>query len=77
MSPMPKQQTKAASAVLDEHAEGKGGQTMKAIYLDRKAGTEALVAGEIPRPKPQAGEVLVKVHTTSVMPTELQWFTTI
>jgi len=76
MSPMPKQQTKAASAALKERVGGKGGQTMKAIYLDRKAGTEALVAGEIPRPKPQAGEVLVKVHATSVMPTELQWFTT-
>ena len=73
---MPKQQTKADSTALKERADGNGGQTMKAIYLDRKAGTEALVAGEIPRPKPQAGEVLIKVYATSVMPTELQWFTT-
>ncbi len=73
---MPKQQTKAASAALNERADGKSGQTMKAIYLGEKAGAEALVAGEIPRPKPQAGEVLVKVRATAVMPTEFQWFTT-
>jgi len=73
---MPKQQTKAASSALERRVDRNGGQTMKAICLDRKAGTEALVAGEIPRPKPQAVEVLVKVHATSVMPTEFQWFTT-
>jgi NADPH:quinone reductase-like Zn-dependent oxidoreductase len=46
---------------------------MKAVYLERKGGPEFLVAGEIPRPSPQAGEVLIRVHATSVMPTELQW----
>jgi D-arabinose 1-dehydrogenase-like Zn-dependent alcohol dehydrogenase len=65
LSPMPKQQTKAASAALKACV---GGHTMNAINLDRKAGTEALVAGDIPRPKLQAGEVLVKVHATAVMP---------
>jgi len=49
---------------------------MKAIYLERKAGAEALVAGDIPRPAPKANEVLVKVRATSVMPTELQWMPT-
>ena len=57
MSPMPKQQTKAASAAREERVAGKRGWTMKAVYLGKKAGAEALVAGEIPRPKPQAGEV--------------------
>jgi NADPH:quinone reductase-like Zn-dependent oxidoreductase len=46
---------------------------MKAVYLERKGGPEFLVTGEIPRPSPQAGEVLIRVHATSVMPTELQW----
>jgi NADPH:quinone reductase-like Zn-dependent oxidoreductase len=46
---------------------------MKAMYLDKKAGTESLVEGQIPRPNPAAGEVLVKVHATAVTPTELQW----
>jgi NADPH:quinone reductase-like Zn-dependent oxidoreductase len=53
-----------------------GNPTMKAIYLEERGGSGALVAGEIPRPKPQAGEVLVKVRATTVMPSELQWFTT-
>ena len=73
---MPKQRSRSFNAAGEPQGEAKSGETMKAIYLDRKAGTEALVAGEIPRPKPQAGEELVKVHATSVMPTELQWFTT-
>ena len=73
---MPKQSSRSFNAAGEPQGEAKSGETMKAIYLDRKAGTEALAAGEIPRPKPQAGEVLVKVHATSVMPTELQWFTT-
>jgi len=46
---------------------------MKAIYLTRKGGAESLVSGEILRPNPQAGQALVKVHATSIMPTEVQW----
>jgi NADPH:quinone reductase-like Zn-dependent oxidoreductase len=46
---------------------------MKAIYLEKKAGSESLISGEVPRPNPKAGEVLVKVAATAVMPTELQW----
>src|SRR5258708_4250609 len=49
---------------------------MKAIYLKSKNSAEGLVAGEIPRPEPKAGEALVKVHATAVTPTELQWFPT-
>lgn len=46
---------------------------MNAIYLGKKAGPEALMLGEIPRPKPNAGEVLIKVAATAVTPTELNW----
>src|ERR1700761_7324222 len=49
---------------------------MKAIYLNKKAGAESLVLGDIPQPKPKEGEVLIKVHATAVMPTELGWFPT-
>jgi NADPH:quinone reductase-like Zn-dependent oxidoreductase len=46
---------------------------MKAIYLEKKAGAETLVAGDIPRPNPRSGEIMIKVHSTAVMPTELNW----
>jgi len=49
---------------------------MKAVYLEKKAGAESLVAGEIPRPDPKPDEVLVKVYATAVMPTELSWMPT-
>jgi NADPH:quinone reductase-like Zn-dependent oxidoreductase len=49
---------------------------MKAMILNRKGGAESLTLGEIPRPAPKTGEVLVKVHATAVMPTELGWFPT-
>ena len=42
---------------------------MKAIYLEKNAGVESWVAGEIPRPQPKVGEVLVKVvHRLKKLP---------
>lgn len=32
-----------------------------------------MVLGDIPQPRPAAGEVLVRVHATAVTPTEFQW----
>jgi len=49
---------------------------MKAIYLNQKAGPESLLRGELPQPVPNEGEVLVKVHATTVTPTEFQWYPT-
>lgn len=46
---------------------------MKAVYLAKKGGADSLVSGEIQQPDPTAGQVLVKVHATSIMPTEAQW----
>ena len=46
---------------------------MKAAYLKSNAGAGSLTLGDIPAPKPADGEVLVKVYSTAVMPTELQW----
>ncbi len=49
---------------------------MKAIYLEKEAGPEILVSGEIHKPQPKAGEVLIKIHATAITPTEFQWFPT-
>ena len=46
---------------------------MRAIYLAKKGGADSLVSGEIPRPVPNAGQVLVRVHATAIMPAEFQW----
>src|SRR5262249_13860256 len=46
---------------------------MKAIYLAQKGGPESLISGEILQPDPNPGQVLVKVHATAIMPTEVQW----
>jgi len=49
---------------------------MKAIYLDQTAGYEALQSGDIPQPRPAAGEILIRVHATAITPTEFDWFPT-
>lgn len=49
---------------------------MKAAYLTRKAGAEALIVGEQVQPAPKAGEVLVRVHATAITPSELDWYPT-
>lgn len=49
---------------------------MKAMFLNQVAGPEALSYGDIPQPQPGAGEVLVKVFATAIIPTELQWVPT-
>jgi NADPH:quinone reductase-like Zn-dependent oxidoreductase len=46
---------------------------MRAAYLSKHAGPEALVIGDVPRPQPGQGEVLVRVHATAVTPTEFSW----
>src|SRR5262249_53216645 len=46
---------------------------MKAVYLSKKGGPESLISGEILRPNAEQRQVLVKVHATAIMPTEVQW----
>jgi len=43
-------------------------QTMKAIRIHNYGGPEALQYEDAPRPKPQAGEVLIRVHAAGVNP---------
>lgn len=49
---------------------------MKAFRLADSAQQPELVESDIPRPKPQSGEVLVRVHAAGVTPTELVWYPT-
>ncbi len=49
---------------------------MKAMFVNKVSGPEALGYGEIPQPRPAAGEVLVKIFATAIMPTEFQWVPT-
>ena len=44
---------------------------MKAVYLEKRAGPDSLVCGEIPRPKPKDREVLVRVHATAIIPDKI------
>lgn len=44
---------------------------MKSMCVDNTG--QALVEKEIPRPAPQAGEVLIRVHAAGVTSTELSW----
>jgi len=46
---------------------------MKAAYLTERAGPEALIIGDVPRPQPSRDELLVRVHATAVTPTEFNW----
>jgi NADPH:quinone reductase-like Zn-dependent oxidoreductase len=46
---------------------------MKAIRLHTQGGPEALVYEEALKPRPQAGEVLIRVRATAVTPTEFAW----
>lgn len=41
---------------------------MHAVRIHGYGGTEALVYEEVPRPVPEAGELLIRVHATSVNP---------
>jgi NADPH:quinone reductase-like Zn-dependent oxidoreductase len=49
---------------------------MKAVFLSSKGGSETLVLGDVPQPRPEAGEVLVRIRATAVTPAEFQWFPT-
>lgn len=45
-------------------------QTMQAIRVHQYGGPEQLKLEEVPRPEPQAGEVLIRVYAAGVLPAE-------
>ncbi|HVU36122.1 MAG TPA: hypothetical protein VHE61_21955 [Opitutaceae bacterium] len=47
---------------------------MKATFLTDPDGADALALGELPAPQPQTGDVLIRVHTAAITPTERSWF---
>ncbi len=49
---------------------------MKAVRLHTRSGPETLVYEDAPEPRPQAGEVLIRVQATALTPTEFAWETT-
>ena len=49
---------------------------MKAIQVNNSTQGPALIAAELPRPRPGEGEVLISVRAAGVTPTELQWYPT-
>src|SRR5207248_1739111 len=46
---------------------------MKAIRIHGRGGPDHLVYEDVPQPHPGPGEVLVRIHATGVIATELQW----
>ena len=44
---------------------------MRAAYVTQPGPAESIIVGELPRPVPQQGEVLVKVHAVSFNPIDL------
>ena len=49
---------------------------MRAMQVNPSTHGPALIAVELPQPQPAAGEVLIRVHTAGVTPTELGWYPT-
>jgi NADPH:quinone reductase-like Zn-dependent oxidoreductase len=49
---------------------------MKAMQVNNSTQGSALIATELPRPRPGEGEVLISVRAAGVTPTELRWYPT-
>ncbi len=55
-------------ATSDKNSANTKSQTMKAVRIHKYGGPEVLQYEDAPRPKPQAGEVLIRVHAAGVNP---------
>jgi len=59
---------KHTGATSEKKSASATSQTMKAIRIHKYGGPEVLHYEDAPRPQPQAGEVLVRVHAAGVNP---------
>src|SRR6185437_11185102 len=59
---------KHTGATSEKKSASARSQTMKAIRIHKYGGPEVLHYEDAPRPQPQAGEVLVRVHAAGVNP---------
>src|SRR6266436_4234408 len=60
--------SKRTGATSEKKSASATPQTMKAIRIHNYGGPEVLQYEDAPRPKPQAGEVLIRVHAAGVNP---------
>ncbi len=60
--------TKHRDILLKNDPASTKSQTMKAVRIHKYGGPEVLQYEDAPRPEPQAGEVLVRVHAAGVNP---------
>ena len=49
---------------------------MKAMQVNEPGQGPVLILGELKKPEPSAGEILIRVHAAGVTPTELLWYPT-
>jgi NADPH:quinone reductase len=67
-SPQPRNALPAAPAVVRERP---GGETMRAIVLEKFGGLDSLIYTDIPKPLPKDGEVVIKVRGFGINHAEL------
>lgn len=60
----------ALAALVASNADAPPAPTMKAIRFHEFGGPEVLVLEDVPRPQPQRGEMLVRVHAAGVNPVD-------
>jgi len=54
-------------------SKGPRGQQMRAVYYERQGAAEdVLVFGELPKPAPAAGEVLVRIYFSGINPSDIK-----
>src|SRR6476620_643612 len=61
---------KQTGATSEKKSASATSQTMKAIRIHKYGGPEVLKYEDAPRPKPQASEVLIRVHAAGVNPVD-------